>query len=184
VWAATWGEPLNPLAPFIAQTPIAQQVLKFSALLLEAFFWLSLLDRRLFALVIPAALLFHCINSTWLTVTFSGVFIVYPMYVDWQWWWQKLRPRFAPGCIDMPSGWLAALALLVAAVIGLSWNTQLSVRPLLNLGRLLDQRTIWYLVLPIAPVLLLRSIVDLVREAYRTLVGGGSGTVENPDAIA
>jgi len=63
----------------------------------------------------------------------------------------------------LPSHTAVALCLVAAALTGALWNTDASLRPLFNFGRMLDQRTIWYVVAPIASLLLLMSIVGLIQ---------------------
>jgi hypothetical protein len=159
VLAATWREPCNVLAPFISQTPWASQSMKIGALLFEGFFWLSLLHKRLFGVVMSVALMFHAVNSTWLTVTFSGIMIAYLIHVDWHRLWITVRPDGLP---RVP-------ASVAGRCVGATWNTSFGLRPIFNLGGFLDQRTIWSLAWPVVPVLLVRSSWALATDVLGTL---------------
>lgn len=163
--AAIYGLPLNPLAPVIASSPLAHTAIRYQVLLFEALFVLGLFNRKLRSFFLALALVFHAIGGLWLVVTFTPVLIVYALFVDWQ----ELRHRLWPTRLTLmdavPSRVLVWSALSVAVVAGALWNVGGGLRAAVNLGGLLNWRTIWYPLLPVALIWWLMTLLELGRSA-------------------
>lgn len=146
VIAAVAGTPLNPLAPWIARTPWAATELQYQTLVFEGLFPLALFGRRLRDVFLSSALVFHAVNAIWMAVTFTPVVIVYALFVDWQ---ALAARRGRPARRRRPAGhgWTWAVAG-AAALTGATWNTAASLRPIFNVGGLLDWHTFGYVILP------------------------------------
>ncbi len=84
VEAAREGLPAHAILPFVATHPLLSQSFRYGVLLFEALFVLVLLDGRLRAAYLAAALVFHALNALLLVVTFTPILIVYALFVDWQ----------------------------------------------------------------------------------------------------
>ena len=71
--------------------PAALGVAPTRGALFEALVVLVLLDGRLRAAYLAAALVFHALNALLLVVTFTPILIVYALFVDWQGMVEQLR---------------------------------------------------------------------------------------------
>lgn len=167
VRAAVLDLPLNPLAAFISETPVVYKALCYQVVLFEGFFILSLFNRKLRQFFLALALIFHSASALWLVVTFTPILIVYALFVDWQ----ALRQRLWPGRIGLldpvPSPALICATAILAGAAGVLWNSGEGFRAALNVGGLLDWRTIWYPVLPLALAWCLIALLDLIRSITR-----------------
>jgi hypothetical protein len=165
VKAARQGLPLNYLAPTIAQTPALYVPLQYSIVLLEASFVLALFGRRLRAAVLSTAFLFHAVNALVLVVTFTPVLIVYLLFIDLQAIRERIVARRLAAFDRVPIVMLIVVTSAAALAVGLLWNSSVDVRGLINLGGLLDWRTIWYPPLPFALLWWLISLKRLVAPS-------------------
>ena len=109
--------------------------------------------------------MFHSFNALFLAVTFTPILIVYALFVDWEGLWRKVRPDrpVASGAGGPPSAVLPAGAVLLAVVVSLTWRA--GTDRLFDLGGLLDWRSIWFAVLPVALVWAVTSASRLVGDA-------------------
>jgi len=165
--ATFMGLPLNTLAPTISENPILYNSVRYIALLFEGTFFLALFHRRLRNVYIPLALIFHAVNALWLIVTFTPVFIVYLMFVDWQALLNRLQLKRTTIFDFMPTQYLIAATLGVALTAGVLWNQTEILRSALNLGGLLNWRTIWYPILPITAIFFLKAFYELFGTALK-----------------
>lgn len=162
--------PLNPLASAIYSQAWLNEFLRYQTLLFEGLFFLALLGPRLRDFMVALALTFHAVNALWIVVTFTPVMVVYGMFIDWHQLWQRIGWRWLPPqmyrltqCIDqIPESGLVAGLFGVAILTGFSWNTDLGLRPVFNWGGMLDWRTIWWPVLPIALIWLGFATIRLI----------------------
>lgn len=162
VQAAIDGLPLNHLAPWIAQTPLVFESLRIGTLVFEGFFFLALFNRNLRDSFLAIALIFHSVNAIWMIVSFTPVLVVYGLFVDWQsakafLWDNRLSHKINPWP-KVASKWLIFGLLFGAVAVGLLWNSSLNIRGLFNSGGLINFRTIWFPVLPIALCWLVLSL--------------------------
>lgn len=150
--AAVYNLPLNPLAPYISQIPLFYLSSHITTLVFETFFFLSIINRRIRDFFVSLALIFHAVNGLWLVVTVTPILIGYGVFIDWQ----AIKDFFFPS--SKPESYadtispklLTSLALFLATILGLLWHSDLGIRALFNLNGLIDWRTIWYPVLPLA----------------------------------
>jgi hypothetical protein len=166
--ASVSGLPLNPSAPFVATHPIVYNAIRYQVILFEATFILSLFNRRLRDFYLSLGLIFHSINALWLTVTFTPVLIVYALFVDWQALRKWLWPRRIFYFENIPLWVLICLTVGVAVAAGALWNATPALRTALNLGGVLNWRTIWYPILPLAGIWFTLTIVTIIRSALDT----------------
>lgn len=155
--AAVYDLPLNWLAPFISQTPLLYLSVHVTTLVFETFFFLSLINRKIRDLIVSLALLFHAVNALWLVVTVTPILIGYGAFINWQ----AVKDFFFPAPKQavsnkkphsdfVPPKVLTWLVLFLATVLGLLWHSDLGLRAGFNLNGLINWRTVWYPVLPIA----------------------------------
>jgi hypothetical protein len=176
VEAAREGLPANAILPFVATHPLLSESLRHGVLLFEVLVVLVLLDGRLRAVYLAAALVFHALNALLLVVTFTPILIVYALFVDWQWMIEQLTPgtRSINRLLRRAPSWLLTVGVLtLAALAAWSWNLTPTLRGAIQLGGRLDWRTIWYPVLPLALAWLLRASLALLRAGIR---GAGDQT--------
>lgn len=154
---ARQGWPVNWLAPVIATRPWLYVPFQYSIILFEASLVLVLFDR-LRNLMLSTALLFHALNALVLGVTFTAVMIVYLLFVDLQ----RMRQRLFPSRLALPTSipppLLIAGTFALALAAAVSWNSPITLRRVVDLGGLLNWRTIW---IPALPFILIWWLVSL-----------------------
>lgn len=169
--AAVYDLPLNPLAPFIAQTPLIYLSTHVTTLIFETFFFLSLINRKIRDIFIASALLFHAVNALWLVVTVTPIMIAYGPFIDWQAIKDFLLSIFKLESLEekisanLSPQLLICIALFSATISGLLWHGDVGFRALFNLYGLIDWRTIWYPVLPFS-----LGWLALILLSFRKLV--------------
>ncbi len=142
----------NPIAAFVATTPGFELIIRYLVVILELAFVAVFFSRPAAFFLLSWALFFHALNGIFLLVTFTPILITYALFVDWVGLWRRAglpKLNVAAGLSSrvLISGTIAA-AILVAGV----WNLTPLVRDMLNLGGLIDARTIWFPILPIATI--------------------------------
>lgn len=161
--AAIHRLPINPLAPFIAQTPLVHNALRYFTVLFEGLFFLGLFNRKLCYVFVALGLIFHSVSALYLVVTFTPILIVYALFVDWQALCERWLPKQT--LLDtVPSRWLVGATLSLAVATGILWNSGEGLRTAINLGGLLNWRTIWYPVLPLSLAWCLVALVNLLTK--------------------
>lgn len=148
--AAMFGLPLNWATPIIYQTPLVYLSIHVVTLLFEFFFFLSLFDNRLRNLMISTALVFHSVNALWFVITVTPVLIAYLAFVDWQCIKEIVPFRRTLFLQKANYRLLVFFPLLTATLTAILWYNELWVKGLMNFFGLIDQRTIWILVLPLS----------------------------------
>lgn len=171
VEAALYGLPANPLANFVIQTPIAYHSMRLFTLGFEAVFFLGLFSRKIRHCFIAIALIFHSINALWLIVSFTPVLIVYLIFFDLQSIREKLWPHSINLLKNIPANYLQMGTLALAVMIGILWNSNIDIRSLINVGGMLNWRTIWYPVLPLAVMGLLTTLINLFSHWQSPMTG-------------
>ncbi|MBE9129715.1 hypothetical protein IQ258_27090 [Coleofasciculus sp. LEGE 07081] len=102
--------------------------------------------------IVSLALIFHAVNAIWLVVTTTPILIGYCIFIDWQ----AIKDFFFPSLKQESSAHtvspklLTLLPLFLATILGLLWHSNLGLRTLFNLNGLINWRTVWYPILPIA----------------------------------
>lgn len=150
--AAVYQLPLNPLAPFIAQTPLIYLAVHATTLIFEFCFFVTLINRKLRDLIVSLALIFHAVNALWLVVTVTPILVGYLAFVDWQHIRDRLLPMTERGAYFpvIPSRVLVFSVLFLATLLGLLWHSSVGVRDLVNGYGMINWRTIWLPVLPLS----------------------------------
>ena len=169
VEAVLEGVPINPLAPFVATTPLLSEACRWGLLLFEALFVVVMLGGHVRNAYLALTLMFHALNALLLVVTFTPILITYALFVDLQRMAQRLEPlpAWATRRLEwVPSRLLVGSAIAVALLVATSWNSTSVPRALLRLDGHLDWRTIWYPVLPCALFWCLRECAALVRQPW------------------
>ena len=169
--AASQGLWVNPLAPWIAETPIVYRGMQLGVLVFEGCFFVVLFGRRARNLVLALALVFHSMNALWMVVTFTPVLIVYAMFVDWEALWSRVR-RHLPARFGIPevsAKGAVGLAWALALATALAWHGGLA--PWFNLFGLLDWQTPWLVVLPLALATIGFQTLGLLVPSARRAVG-------------
>ncbi len=165
--AAVYDLPLNWLAPHIAQMPLIYLGSHITTLIFETFFFLSLFNRKIRDIFVSLALIFHAINGLWLVVTVTPILIGYGAFIDWQaikdFFFPPKKGTSSPNTLSPKL--LTLLVLFLATVSGLLWHSSVGFRALFNLNGLIDWRTIWYPVLPLALGWLVAILISLRRTA-------------------
>jgi hypothetical protein len=177
VKCAVLGIPLNPFAAFIYEHAIVSYVLQYLVIVLESSFVFALLSRRLCRIFLSYALVFHAINALWLIVTFTPILVVYLLFVDWKGLLDRVPFRIRNPLVRVPTSWLVGVVLFAAIALGLSWNSGLNIRGIMNWGGIVNWRTIWYPVLPLAAIVLFRELLDIAGIGYSGLMQYWSGPI-------
>jgi len=155
--AAIYDLPLNWLAPSISQIPLIYLSAHANVLFFEFCFFLSIVNTKIRDIFVSMALIFHAVNALWLVVTVTPILVGYFIFIDWQ----AIKDFFFPSpqqdslahesrFKSLPPEFLTFLALFLATVLGFLWHSDLGVRSWFNLNGLIDWRTIWYPILPLA----------------------------------
>ena len=164
--AAIYNLPLNPLAPFIAQTPLIYLFTHATTLIFETFFFLTLFNRKVRDIFLSSALIFHAVNAIWLVVTVTPILIGYGIFIDWQgikdFFFSSQRETSDYNLVSPII--LTWLAFFLATLSGLLWHSGLGFRSLFNLYGLIDWRTIWYPVLPLSIVWLILVLINTCKS--------------------
>ncbi len=159
VLAVSLGLPANPVAPFVAAHPPLGYAMQLGVLVFEASFFLVLFGRNLRSFFVATAMVFHSLNAIFLLVSFTPVLIVYGLYVDWEGIARRL-PFPAEGAKRLLARGGAPLAWIAAVTLALSW--QVGGERIFDLFGLLDWRTLW---LPVFPLALGWAAVSALRIA-------------------
>lgn len=162
------GLPPNPHAPLIAQTPAIHVPIHFSVLLFEVSFLLALFSPRLRQFYLAGALLFQTINSLWFVVTFTPLIITYCLFVDWE----SLKRRFLPErqarSLSIFRSRFAPIAVcLLAAGVAITWDMGRFTRSIFSAGGMIDWRSIFWPILPLALWLVARTSWQLLSPWIR-----------------
>ena len=160
--SAIYNLPLNNLAPWIAQTPIIYNFLRFFTIFFELFFFLVLFSSKLRPVILATALIFHSVNAIWFAVTFTPVLIIYGLFIDWQACLSVLLPKRSFKFNFLAPRWLIMGTIFLAVAIGVLWNSVVEIRAIFNLGGIVTWHTIWYLILPLSIVWLLVSLLNFL----------------------
>lgn len=165
--AAIYNLPLNRLAPFISKAPLIYLAAHINTLVFETFFFLSVINRKVRDLLVSMALIFHAINALWLVVTTTPLLIGYCLFIDWQAIKDFLFPsrRQELGDPTVSPKVLTFIALFLATILGLLWHSDLGIRTLFHLNGLINWRTIWYPVLPLALAWFVATLIRFRQPA-------------------
>ncbi|MDJ0843612.1 hypothetical protein [Crocosphaera sp.] len=163
--AAISGLPLNPLAPFISQTPLLYEGMRIGTLLFEGFFFLSLFSRTLRGFFVSLALLFHSFNAIWLTVTFTPVMIGYGLFINWQTLkefvlFKKAKNNFIS---NLNPQFFIFGVLFVSILASVLWSQDIGIQGLFNLDGLINVSTIWYPVFPFSLCWFMMTLVKIFQ---------------------
>lgn len=164
---SVFGLWMNPLAPAISENATVASLLQHSIILFEGTVFLALFDAGLRRFVLAMAVVFHGVNALWLGVSFTAVLIVYALFVDWQSIRDRVWPRRMTALDRVPGRVLVLGAIAGAATAAALWNAGPGLRNVANLGGLLDWRTVFFVVLPIALVVAALAARDLLRRSLR-----------------
>ncbi len=175
--AGTW---MNPLAPWLVAYPGVGAAVQWAVLLFEATFFLVLAGPRIRRVYLALAMLFHGLNALLLHVSFTAILAGYALFVNWQagWSWCRALVPALPGWSRLSSwsrerdGAVRVAVYAAALLLAVTWHA--GARHLFNLGGLLDWKTPWFVITPLAlawlPVLLWSLIAasrTAVRDRYR-----------------
>lgn len=131
-----------PIADWMVHSAILNQVLRFAIPLFECLFFLVLLGGQFRRVYVPTAVGFHAVNALLLSVTFTPILVVYGITVDWETAATRVR-HIVPGSWRRSFRPVSSIVLLSAFAVAIDWNLVGIVRAAVNLGGLLDWRTIW-----------------------------------------
>ncbi|MDJ0679234.1 MAG: hypothetical protein QNJ18_05155 [Xenococcaceae cyanobacterium MO_167.B52] len=165
--SAVLGLPLNPLAPFISQTPVLHHSLRITTLLFEGFFFLSLFSRTLRDFFVSLALIFHSFNAIWLAVTFTSVLIGYGLFIDWEALKENIWPQqkhYWQNNID-PNILIFGI-LFLSILIGILWSQDIIIQRLFNLDGLINVSTIWYPVFPFSLCWFAVNVIKMFKKEW------------------
>lgn len=162
VKSAVYGDPINPLGPTIIETYWMYNSLRWFTLVFEAAFILIIFSGRIRDLVIAITMLFHTVNGIYFVVTFTCVIITYAAFINWHEWIGRWLPtdRIGNRLRRMPPLVLSIGAVAMATIFAGLWNAGPWLRHIMNIGGLIDQRTVWY---PLAPVTAIMIVVVFYR---------------------
>jgi len=162
IYAAVDGISLMPFAEKVYEHPLLDSALGLTAIGFELTFFLALINLRLRAFYVATALIFHSVNAIWLHVTFTSLMVVYGLFIDWEAMFSPVN-RKVTWPRQIPSAVLRAGAIILASAIAFLWIQTDYVQRLISAGGLIDGRTIWIPVLPLAVVWWLRAVWKLLR---------------------
>jgi len=162
----------NVLNPIIAATPLIYVPLRFIPLTFELFYPLAWINRRWRTLFVSTSLVFHAFNVFFLNVVFTPMIITYILFVDWQALYQRSR-RYRPHNLfnleRVSSQVLVAASLLLVAVGAFLWYQDIFVRNLFGTYGLINGRLVWFVVAPLALLVQLKTIWQLLGDFSNTL---------------
>jgi hypothetical protein len=157
------GLTANPFAPWLASHPPLPYLLQLGILAFEGSFFLALFHRDWRDFYLALAMIFHSINAFFLVVSFTPILIVYGLFVDWEGCVRRFGLEKSP-LTRIPAGAASATALVAAISFALFWNS--GGRELPNLWGLLDWRSMWVPILPLAIAWAVRSARRILRRAH------------------
>jgi hypothetical protein len=163
------GLPANPAADWISQTPVFHESMRVGIVIFELSFLIALFSATLRKLVIPVALVFHSLNALVLGITFTPVLIAYAPFVDWQGLLDRgfpRRPRRRAPTSTVP---LTAIALITAGAAASLWYANDALEEVITLGGVLDWRSIFYVVFPLALIWLVVQLLAVGKDLARTM---------------
>ncbi|MBV7334383.1 hypothetical protein KFU94_40340 [Chloroflexi bacterium TSY] len=168
--AVTMGLSPNPFAPYVSESSVLHNSLRYGLFFLEGLFFLGIFNRHLRSFFISSALLFHAFSALFMVVTFTPILIIYPLFIDWQSLRRRLLPRKMSFLDRIPSGLLVGFPIVMAVLVSTQWNSTALMRSLFNFGGLLNWQTIWYPILPLAiigcGVASIRGLLQLVAAIH------------------
>ena len=164
----------NPMATFVATQPGFELIIRYFVVILELAFVFVFVSRPVAFFLLAWALFFHSLNAIFLLVTFTPILITYALFVDWVGLWRRAGLPNINFARDLPSRALIGGTIFVAVLMAGLWNATPLIRDALNLGGLIDARTIWFPVLPIATIVWMVATYQVCRPVLRR-VGLASG---------
>lgn len=160
------GSTMSPIVALLLRVPPLTTLMQAGTMAFESLFFLSLFNRPLRNWFLAIAVVFHGANLILLNVNFSPQLIVYMLFIDWQAlyvrWISPHIPHLRFG--RLPAGAWVAGALTAALVVGTLWIYLPAIRVVPSLGGLLNGRSAWVIVLPIAVVACFYNSLVLVRS--------------------
>ena len=142
----------NPIAAFVATTPGFELVIRYLVVILELAFVAVFFSRPAAFFLLSWALFFHALNGIFLLVTFTPILVTYGLFIDWVGLWRRAGLPTLNVVGDLSSGVLVGGSIAAALLIAGAWNLTPLVRDAMNLGGLIDARTIFFPILPIATI--------------------------------
>jgi len=153
---------------WIAQNIYLYASLQIMALMFEGFYPLALINRTLLRIYLIITYFFHAFNLIFLGIPFTGIFIVYALFVDWQ----TLRDRFPDWRLNISSRLLLkGVPVLVAVGLMLVWNSPYSPRNILA-------TTYPLLVYGIGAAVVTVGMIDVSRDIFAWSRAALSGSAQ------
>jgi len=159
-----YGLMMIPFAPDISVNPLIYKTFQGGTLIFEATFICALFSRKLRNIYICWALIFHSVCALWLTVTFTTIIVIYLAYVDWHALLIRLKLKRITLFDSVSRQVLISITICLAVLVGALWNLNDGMRSLVTMGGLVNIRTIWYPILSIALVCLLKALKSFVSS--------------------
>lgn len=172
---ARLGLPQNPIAVLVATTPGLELTIRYLVVIFELAFIFVFFSRAFTFFILSWALFFHSLNAIFLLVTFTPILITYALFIDWESIGRWLRLTQVSLFGRTPFYILIGATVFGAIAAATFWNTTPLLRDAMNLGGLIDARTIWYPILPISTVAWAIATYQLVKPALGSLGGSGFG---------
>lgn len=162
----------NPLNPIIANTPVLHIPLQIAALLFETGFPVAIISKTWRTFALASAIMFHLFIMLFMHISFAPMFIAYALFVDWQWIYERLNlSRLRISLEKVPNtGLILGACGLAALIVGL-WQSP-TTRALLP-SSVWTLHYLWWIVVPVAVVALIRSgktlLLGLLRRPNDTV---------------
>ncbi|MGF1480326.1 MAG: hypothetical protein ACFB4I_12680 [Cyanophyceae cyanobacterium] len=163
------GFPVNPLGLLLARSRFLIVPSQYIVLLFETAFILVLFSGVARAIIFRLVLIFHSCNTFFLGIPFAAVLSVYAAFPDWQQLYERFYPRWLrpTWLAKMPTVLLISSSLFSAALIGVLWDTTPIPRTVFSLFGLINYRTIWFVIFPLAVIWLVTSIYHWLWPQYK-----------------
>ncbi len=156
------GSPVNPLVPFVSQTPWVYIPAQYGVMAFEFLFFTVLFFPIARFVLMRALPLFHAANAILLGIPFPGVLPMYPAFMNLSAIYRPVE-RYIPRIpANTPLVVPIAVGFGLAALLGLTWNTTPIPRTIFDVGGLLTPWNMWKLIAAVA-------VVWYAYEAVRTL---------------